>query len=443
MKALFSMGKWSVFTLLSLLAISFSAADLSAARQKDKTQATGAIDAKTFDVLIEAQQKTQDGEYAEALKLLDSVRDSDKLNSYARTQVWNFYAYIYASQERYRQAINAYKKVLAEPDAPEGLKLTSKYTLAQLYFQIEDYPAVIQLMEEWLSEVEKPTVTAFIMLAQAHYQSHNWDQALSYMDKAIASAAQKGEKPKENWLRVKSAIHFEKNDLPAILASYEELMRYYPRIVYLRQIAGLHGELGNERKRIATFDAIYEHGAFESENDLLNLAYMYLGQQVPYKAGLIIEEGMKAKKIKATLENMEMLASTWAQANEHKKAIPALKRAAKLSEKGILYARLAGVYFDAGKFKRAAEAASEADEKGGLKHAENNQMLRGMALFNIKEYEQALQAFRQARKSKKLFSDARKWEKYTLSEIERLKAIKEIAHAARTAEILEAQGKQC
>ena len=63
----------------------------------------------------------------------------------------------------------------------------------------------------------------------------------------------------------------------------------------------------------------------------------------------------------------------------------------------------------------------------------------GMALFNIKDFEGALQGFRQAKKSKKSFSDARKWERYTLSELERLRALEESKFilAKKTKETLE------
>ena len=199
----------------------------------------------------------------------------------------------------------------------------------------------------------------------------------------------------------------------------------FPKVSYLRQVAGLNGEVGNERKRLTTYDALYLNGSLSNESEILNLGYMYLGQEIPYKAGKIIETGMTKGVIKGSSKNTETLANAWAQANEHKKAIPALKKAAELSDKGLLWARLAGVHFDAGNFDDAAAAAKKADEKGGLKNRAANQMLRGMALFNVKKFEGALQAFRQAKQTKRSFSDARKWETYTLSELERLRALEE------------------
>ena len=86
--------------------------------KKDDEQATGAIDAATFDILTKAQELTENGKFNEAVQTLDKLKGNTKMNSYAKSQMWNFYAYIYANQEKYKSAIDAYKKLLAEPDAP-------------------------------------------------------------------------------------------------------------------------------------------------------------------------------------------------------------------------------------------------------------------------------------------------------------------------------------
>lgn len=81
--------------------------------------------------------------------------------------------------------------------------------------------------------------------------------------------------------------------------------------------------------------------------------------------------------IKKSPKNIETLANAWTQANEHKKAIPTLEKAAGLSDKGLLYARLAGVHFDAGNFLKAVDVAKKTDEKGGLKRRDNNLIADG------------------------------------------------------------------
>ncbi len=415
--------RYSLCIGLLAAGIIFSVNDVYA---RKGSSASGAIDAKTFEVMTKAQSLTEEGSFDEALGLLDSIKNSNKLknNSYAKSQIWNFYAYIYASQDKYRDAISMYEKVLSEKGATEGLKLQSQYTIAQLYFQIEDYDAVIKFMREWLKAVKAPTSTAYIMLAQAYYEKREFDDALQYLDNAIRfHEDEENKKVAENWLRMKAAIHFAKEDTANTLSTYLQLFKLYPKVEYLKQIAGLYGEVDKNKERLVTYDAIYQHGALKSESEVLNLAYMYIGQEAPFKAGRIIEEGMQKGVVKRTQANMETLANAWAQANEHKKAIPTLEKAAKQSDDGMLYARLAGVLFDSGDFKEASTAARTAAQKGGLKQAGNNQMLLGMSLFNIKNYEGALQAFRGAKEYKKNFNDAAKWEKYTLSELTRLRQL--------------------
>lgn len=383
----------------------------------------GAIDAKTFDQLTKAQEFAEAGDYTRAISTLDTLKNSDSLNSYAKSQMWNFYAFIYASNEQYKQAIGAYRQVLAQKDATEGLKRNAKYTIAQMYFQIEDYDACIRFMNSWLKEIDQPTPTAHIMLSQAYYQTQRYDDALRHIDTAIGLERAEGKPIQESWLRLKAALYFGKKDYAETAKVYEELIAQYPKLSYMRQLAGIYSELGENSKRLAVYDAIYEHGALTKESELLNLAYMYLGQDVPYKAGKIIETGMQSGAIADNQKNVTTLANAWAAANEHKKAVPALERAAQQSDDGQLYARLAGVHFNAGDFPAATAAARKADQKGGLKNPANNLMLMGMAQFNTKDFEAALQSFRRAKQDKSVFAAANKWEAYTRAELERLRAL--------------------
>ena len=53
----------------------------------------GAIDARTFDQLMEAQELTEAGQHGEALQVLDGLKASGKLNGYAKSQMYNCLLY--------------------------------------------------------------------------------------------------------------------------------------------------------------------------------------------------------------------------------------------------------------------------------------------------------------------------------------------------------------
>ncbi len=402
---------------------------------------SGALDARTFDQLTKAQRYATEGRHDDAMYVLNRLRERGELNSYGRSQLFNFYAFIHASQDQFQEAIDNYYRVLDEEDAPAGLILTAKYTIAQLYFQLENYDECIRFMEEWLAGNAKPTPTAHIMLAQAYFQKKELDKALVNVDRAIALEQEQGKTIQESWLRLKAVLHYTAKDFAATAAVYEQLVASYPKQTYLKQLAGMYSELGRDDERLAVFDAVYESGGLATENDVLNLAYMWQGSAVPYKAGRIIEEGIKSGTIEESQKNVESLANAWAQANEYEKAVPTLQRAAELSGQGIFHARLAGVHFNAGKYRLAAASAAEADRRGGLKNPAGNLMLQGMAYFNVRDYEAALQSFRRAKESPGTFATARKWESYTLGEIDRIRSIAEARKELqqRTREALEAQ----
>jgi tetratricopeptide (TPR) repeat protein len=408
-----------VLIIISLILSVF----VHAARNDKKEKATGAIDAKTFEKLMKAQELTEAGNHDEALAVLDVLKNKGRVSGYGKAQMWNFYAFIYASKEDYVNAVRAYTEVIAIEDTPAALALQAKYTIAQLNFQLEKYDLCIKYMNEWLGEVARPTPTAHIMLAQAYYQRKDYDNALTNVDKAVSLETKAGRKVKENWLRLKSALYYDKNDYKNTAKTYEQLVQVYPKTNYLKQLAGMYGELGQDNRRLAVFDAIYLNGDLKKSGDILNLAYMFLGQEVPYKAAKIIEKGMNDGIIEKSQKNIETLGNAWAQANQHDKAIPVLEQAAKLSSNGKLFARLAGVYFDAGEYTKAANATKNAAEKGDLKNPGNNYLLMGMSYSNTKKFRDALQAFRQAKKTKSILKDARAWEKHTLREIKLIEDI--------------------
>lgn len=386
---------------------------------------SGAIDARSFEQLSKAQELAGQGRHDDALYILDRLRERGQLNSYAMAQLWNFYAFIYASRDEFQRAIDAYHQVMQQADAPEGLVLTAKYSIGQLHFQLEQYDEAIDFIEQWLASADQPTPTAHIMLAQAYYQKQELGRALKHVDTAITLDRADGKAVQESWLRMKALLHYSQQDYARTAETYEELVRLYPKLSYLKQLAGMYSELGRDAERLATFDAVYEAGGLQSEGEILNLAYMWLGDQAPYKAGRIIETNMQAGRISESTRNVETLANAWAQANAFDKAVPTLQRAAELSGEGIYHARLAGVHFNAGDYAQAAAAAIEADRRGGLKNPAGNLMLLGMAYFNQKDYENALQAFRRAKQDKASFSAASKWESYTLKEVARLRAIEQ------------------
>ena len=113
------------------------------------------------------------------------------------------------------------------------------------------------------------------------------------------------------------------------------------------------------------------------------------------------------------------------------KAIPALKAAASLADHGELDARLANSYLNIGDYNNCVASARTAARKGGLKSPDNIQISLGMCLYNLRKYNEAKTAFREAAKVPRSQRTSSQWIRVIDAEVERNRQIRLAEEAAR------------
>lgn len=390
---------------------------------KETTRRTPALRNEVYEKLSVAQQAAEANKFAEAKTALDAlVREfsgKKQLNSYELANVYNFYAFIYYSQENYQEAIRSYEKVLAQPDIPEAMEIGTRYSLAQLYFVIEDYAKAAQALEAWFRVAPNPAPDAYILLAQANYQLKQYDKALQNVQKGMAEAEKRNQEPKENWWLLMRVLYYEKGDIKKTTEILEILAKKWPKKDYFVQLSGMYGELKQDKKQLAAMETAYLSGWVAGERELVNMAYLYLGADAPYKAARVLEKGLKAKQIEPTAKNLELYGIALRQARENKRAVVELERAAGLANDGEMWSRLANIYLDLDNNGKAAEAARKSVNLGGGRRPDNTRIVLGMALYNLGKYKEAKNAFAEARKDKRSEKIASQWLKFLDTEIER------------------------
>ncbi len=380
----------------------------------EKTKKTQAISAKVYEKLAKSQEEAEAKNYDGAIKILDSLRRSrgDKLKGYDAASVWNVYGFIYYSQEKYNDAIASYRKVVAQEDIPDALEQGTKYTIAQLQFVVEDYPAAITAMKEWFKVANNPGADPYILLGQAYYQTKDYDNALAAVEQGMSVARKREKKPKEHWYLLLRVLYYEKNDYKKTAEVLETLVKGWPKREYWVQLAGMYGELKREKDQLLAMEAAYVQGMLTREGELLNMAYLFLGNEMPYKAARVVEKGIAAKQIKPTAKNLELMGNSWRQAQNVKESIAALEQAAKKSDSGELYSRLAAVYLDNEDFAKSVNAANKALQKGGIKRTDNLWVIKGMSEFNLDRLKSAKVSFRNAGKDKRSKKLSVQWVDY-------------------------------
>ena len=403
--------------------------------------------AKVYEALEVVDEK---GEPAPDMQIVLSIltelrNDMANLKSYDRSVMWNAWAFVYFQDGDYPKAMDAYSRLINEPEVTIGLRVQALLSLAQLNLLQENYAKGIELILQWMSEVETVTAQSYSLLGQAYYQTGNFKKALSSMETAVTMAEEEGYKPRENWYVIMAASIGEmkeeigeKESLLRQIDIYEILVNLFPKKQYFIQLGGGYGQLGRERDYMITLKAAYQKDFLNRESEYLALTQLLLLNQNPYWAAEVFENGQKkmitivdekteeekiVPVVKDTEKNLKLLADAWRMAQEIDKAIPILEKAAKMSKDGESYVLLGNLYLSEDRLEEAASAINKGLEKGKIKKLSPVYLTLGQVYFELQEFENAKKNFRIAArdKDKKIKQQANNWIKYTENEEIRVK----------------------
>ena len=403
--------------------------------------------AKVYEALEAVDEKGEPAPDMETvLSVLNDLKaNKDDLKSYDRSVMWNAWAYVYFSDAKYKQALDAYNNLMNEPESTIPLRTGALLSMGQLSMVLENYDQGIKYILQWMDEVEKVTAQAWSFLGQAYFAKEDYRKSYSAIEKAIQLAEEEGYKPRENWYvimaaninELKSEIGEEKSLLQQI-DIYEILVNLYPKKQYFIQLGGSYGQLGRERDYMITLKAAYLKDFLNKESEYLALAQLLLLNKNPYWAAdvitsgqkkmvTIVDEETKEEKIepvvKDTEKNLKLLADSWRMAQEIDKAIPVLEKSAEMSEKGTSYVILGNLYLSEDRVDKAIEAINKGLEKGDIKNISQVYLTLGQAHFELQNFDEARKNFRIAARDKKksIKTQANTWLKYTENEEIRVK----------------------
>tara|TARA_B100000214_G_scaffold219878_1_gene159900 strand:+ start:362 stop:1783 length:1422 start_codon:yes stop_codon:yes gene_type:complete len=454
----------SIFFIFGLIAVPI---ELDAQSQDKKVtykkaRALQTSTAKKIVKVVEALERVdeegkEDPDLETVKEVLNELLDKkDSLRSYDRSVMWNYWGYIYYSEENYPQAMQAYRNLLAEPESTIPLRVASLYTLAQLNFVEGNFEKGVEVLLQWMDEVEVITAQGWSLLAQAYFQIGSekktanekydlYEKALDSMLSAVKTAEIEDYKPKENWYVLMAACYSElesrigkDQSLYKQLDIYEILVNLYPKKMYFLQLGGIYGQLNREVDYMTTLNAAYQKDLLDKQGEYLMLTQLLLLNNNPYWAAKVLESGRikkvptvdeKTKEekllpvVKDTEKNLKILADAWRMAQEVDLAIPVLEKAAKLAEDGQTFIILGSLYLSEDKLEKAVDAIQQGLKKGKVKNPSQARLTLGQAYFELQNFDQAKKEFRIAARDddKKIKKTANSWIKYTENEQIRVK----------------------
>jgi tetratricopeptide (TPR) repeat protein len=334
------------------------------------------------------------GELAEAISRLDDL-SGGRLSPYEEALVFQAYGFVYAQQDDYDRAIEAFERCLSLDALPNIANQGMLYSLAGLYQNESMFQKTIDTMSVWFSYAEEPVpADAYMLVGSSYAQLEQLDRALPYVQEAIERA----DSPNESWHMLALSIFFDQMDYASAVTLLRRMVVLWPDSARnWEMLASAYLELEDDNNALATLTVAYKRGMVDGEAKLLNLVRLNMFLDLPYVAGEILDSEIAAGRISATEDNLELLLSAWTSAREYVRAVEVIDRLAPQSDDGRYYMQKAQLLSEQGDWIGVVASTEEALLKGGLESQGQTLILKGMAHAELREFDQALQAFGKAR----------------------------------------------
>ena len=375
--------------------------------------------------LSKAQEAYEAKDYATAHEVLNEIFEFRNLSPYERAQTHNFAGSVYVEMDDLSNAILAFEQVIriGGPDEIGGLYNRSIKVLAQLHMISEDYAEAVRYGRQWLDAVANPAPNDYMLLAQAHYQLDEWREVLEYVSLAIERARVTNVEVQENWWNFIIAAHWELEQFAEALDVTKILLVGWPKKKYWLSLSGLYAIEEDDAKQFAAYWSAYDQGLLTRSSELVNMAQFFMLAEVPYKAAVLLQDGLDSGAIEANAKNYRLLAQAWQLAREDEQVLAPLRKAAESEEdtedKSTLYVRLAETYYALSDYEQCVLAVRQSIREGDLNSEGRTYMLLGQCLFEQENYEEAKDAFKKAARDEDTRPGATRWQIYLDNEVTR------------------------
>ncbi len=392
--------------------------------------------------LTRAQEMMADEKYSEALEILVPMMQKYREKPYALAQVYQITSYIYSAQGNYKKSVDLLIKAINLKQLPYRAEQTMLLRAGQLYNALEDYKQMLKWTLRWLKHAVNPDSSAYETLASAYIQNQQLDKAVCPLylalktwypeqqrkQKSYLAKVQKARDenlplppprevrhPKKAWYTLLFSMHYRLKDLDGAINVMKAGLYHYPsNKSFWTQLGAVYAQKEDYVNAAAVMDIAYRLKLLTKGSEYRYTASNYTYVGVPYRAAIIMEDGLKKGIIKNEMKNWRATAGNWQQAQEGLKAAKAYDKAGELGDTGKYYINEGDVYAQMEKWKQAVDAYRKALNKDKLKPNEEGRALlnMGVAFVNTGDYNNAIKSLKKAMGFKKQKRTAKQWMSY-------------------------------
>jgi len=376
----------------------------------DREVGATALDEMTWKQLNSIYEDVSEEHFDDAYNDLQKMLKRAGRDSYLQAIINQALAQVEWARKNYQAALQYFEQAVELNSLPDQAHFSLMYQIAQLYFMQDRYDEALARLELWFckSPEEKITPAAYVLQASIHAGKEDYANVLKAIDKAIAL----DEKPGEPWFQLKLAAHFELEQYPQAAETLEVMIEKWPdRKMYWTQLSQVYHVLKQDQRALAVLALAYRNDLLDKQGDILFLSGLYSNSEVPYKAAEVLEKGIRDGKVESSNYHWTVVADSWYAAEELEKSLEAYEQAGSVASDGTVDLRRGFILVDLERWPAALESLNLALQKGGLDDRRTGEvyLLRGMAQFNLGNFESASSDWSKAGRYEKTREAARQW----------------------------------
>lgn len=344
-----------------------------------------------------AQDAAAAKKYDESIAAAQQALALPKATAYDKYVANQMLAFAYARKGNNAEAAKAMEAQLNSGFVSGAEKNTILKALASVAYQQKNYSKSADMGRQLIAAGGGDAET-YTLVAQSYYLQEKYADAAKFLGDYVATQERAGQTPKEQSLQLISDSYGKIGNNAQSTATLEKLVRYYPKPNYWNNLlyTMMRGEGINDRHMLHIYRLMQDTGTLKQANDYTEMAQIAMDQGTPGEAVTVLEAGITAKVFEekaAADRNQRLLEAAKKAAVADKDSLTKFEAEAKAAKTGEADIALGRGYLSYNMNEQAVEAFTRGIGKGGLKNAEEAQILLGVAQLRAKQKSAAVKTF--------------------------------------------------
>ena len=369
-----------------------------AAETKEAKKDAPKIGAKMAKPLRAAQESITAKDWDAALASLAEAAAVEPKTPYEAFMVDELGWYIKVQKKDYAGAVESLTRAVESGFVPEADVPRRYKALAQLNYELKQYPKAIEFGNKALALAPDPDVS--MLVAHSLYLSNDFAGARTFVN---AEAAATTGKPDEQLLLIGLRSNYELNDRAGTMRSLEALVRNYPAQKYWTDLLNNQlYETKSDRDLRTLYRLMWDTNTLSKPEEYSEMGTTLMTGGFPTEAKQTLERGLAAGAFKGDMLTRAQadLARAKSAAEADRKELASADAVLAAAKSGNEMVAMGKLFFSVGDYAKAADALRKGIAKGGVTDADDANALLGVALARTGKGAEAAAAFNTIRDAK-------------------------------------------